>query len=864
MIEFRTLGTLELRRRDGPELDSLLAQPKRIALLAYLCLASPHGFHRRDTILALFWPDSDQAHARASLRRALHVLRQSLGEEAFQSRGDEEIAANFDVIWCDGIAFHQRLTANEPLEALELYRGELLPGFYLDEAPEFNRWLDDERNRLRSSAARAAHLAAEAQEAQGNLGDAVRWARRAVEVAGVDERAVRQLMELLARVGDRAGALQVYDAFVARLKAEFEVEPSSETREVGDRLRSMPRRIKPTGVGSTEGLHSDTPEQLHTANVSAPDHDGRKSRDRLRLTLAMGSAAVLMLLASSTIYWRSQRASAAPTVEAYGGPSLAVLPFENLGDSTDAYFVAGIADEISSKLGSLAGLTVIGRQSAKRYANSDKPPQQIGRELGATYLLTGTVRWDRSRVGRNLVRISPVLIRASSGAQLWSEPYQGEATDIFDMQEKVAARLAEAMRVNLSRAERQSLALHPTSSAEAYDHFLRAKDLSSIPGRGSGFLRAAALLERAVQLDPKFALAYADLALNHLNAYWSTADDSPQRLARAKAAIDTALAIDSELPAGYIATAMYYYRGKFDYQRALDALVVAERLAPNDAGVLNLKGLIERRQNRVTDAIADHERAVRLDPRNPDYLANLCFALRWARRFAEADKACKQLIAIAPDKWRGYYFSYELAIARGDIKGALGIARLARSRVDPEEFRSGLLDNGGWPAFLDPHLLSEMELVRPPAGARARVNYFACKLYLSVYKRDPSAARRFADSILAYAPQAMSGVFFFDADVHTSFALAYAAKGDNQRRLEHTELSLKKAPDSVDAARRATMLGYLANSAVLAGSHDEAISQLRQILSVPGAYSVALLGVDPWYDPLRSNPRFQQLLADYD
>ena len=170
--------------------------------------------------------------------------------------------------------------------------------------------------------------------------------------------------------------------------------------------------------------------------------------------------------------------------------------------------------------------------------------------------------------------------------------------------------------------------MRPTNSAEAYDHFLRAKDLGSIPGRPSEFLRAVALLQRAVQLDPKFALAYAALGVSHLNAYWSTADDNPHRLEWAKAAIDTALAIDPKLPAGYVATATYYSRGKFDYQRALDALVVAERLSPNDPDVLNLKGLIERPLNRWNDAIADHERAVRLDSRNADLLGNLCYALR--------------------------------------------------------------------------------------------------------------------------------------------------------------------------------------------------------------------------------------------
>jgi serine/threonine-protein kinase len=255
MIEFRTLGTLDLRRANGPALDSLLAQPKRIALLAYLCLARPYGFHRRDTIIGLFWPESDQTRARASLRRALHVLRLTLGEDAFHARGDEEIAPNSVVIWCDGVAFEERVAANEPIDALDLYKGDLLPGFFLDEAPEFNRWLDDERSRLRSSAARAAKLAAESHESDRNLDEAVRSARRAVELTGNDEREVRQLMGLLARVGDRAGALQVYDDFAGRVAAELEIEPSAETRAFADYLRSV-------RLGSTPSLGSDVPTPL--------------------------------------------------------------------------------------------------------------------------------------------------------------------------------------------------------------------------------------------------------------------------------------------------------------------------------------------------------------------------------------------------------------------------------------------------------------------------------------------------------------------------------------------------------------------------------------------------------------------------
>src|SRR5689334_8280264 len=154
-VQFQTLGTLELYGTDGRELHSLLAQPKRIALLADLCVAQPRGFHRRDTLIGLFWPNSDQEHARSSLRNALHVLRRLLGEDAIISRGDEEIAVDRELIRCDATLFQNALAAKQFEASLALYRGDFLTGFFIDDAPDFEHWLQSERAKLRGEAARA-------------------------------------------------------------------------------------------------------------------------------------------------------------------------------------------------------------------------------------------------------------------------------------------------------------------------------------------------------------------------------------------------------------------------------------------------------------------------------------------------------------------------------------------------------------------------------------------------------------------------------------------------------------------------------------------------------------------------------------
>src|SRR3989441_12247455 len=203
MIELRMLGRLSLTGDDGLEVRGLLGQPRRLALLAYLAAASPQGFHRRDTVLALFWPELDQEHARAALRQALHVVRDALGGDVVASRGDEEIGLDFAQVSCD-VAVFERALRNGPLEeALDRYRGALLEGFFISDAPEFERWLENERARLQDRASRAAGVLVAQYESQGNVTTAAHWARRAVGLAPNDEALVRRLISLLDNHGDR-------------------------------------------------------------------------------------------------------------------------------------------------------------------------------------------------------------------------------------------------------------------------------------------------------------------------------------------------------------------------------------------------------------------------------------------------------------------------------------------------------------------------------------------------------------------------------------------------------------------------------------------------------------------------------------
>ena len=238
-LQLRTLGAVDLRASDGREFQAVLRQPKRLALLAYLAVSAPRRFHRRDTLLALFWPDADDAHARAALRRAIYFLRGRLGAGVVEGRGDDEIGVSEDALWCDATAFDGALAAGDAERALALHRGGFLDGLHVTGAgPEFQEWLDRERARFRESAAAAARTLAGRAESEERLDEAARWTRRALELVPEDEAGLRRLLLLLERGGDRTGAIRAYDEFARRMAQELDLEPSSETRALLEAIRA--------------------------------------------------------------------------------------------------------------------------------------------------------------------------------------------------------------------------------------------------------------------------------------------------------------------------------------------------------------------------------------------------------------------------------------------------------------------------------------------------------------------------------------------------------------------------------------------------------------------------------------------------
>lgn len=232
MLRLRLLGSHTVESRTRPTAPALIHKPKRFALLAYLAAALPRGDHTRDQLVALFWPEFDQQRARAALNRTLYALRQELGDGVVVSHGNDMVGLEPDALWCDVVAFEAAIEAGDPGGALELYRGDLLPGFFVTGAPELDRWLERERSRLREMAVRAALELAE------TMPDATHWLRRAREINPDDERILRRLLAALDGSGDRAAALREYDAFTRSLEDDYAAEPAPETRELVHAIRT--------------------------------------------------------------------------------------------------------------------------------------------------------------------------------------------------------------------------------------------------------------------------------------------------------------------------------------------------------------------------------------------------------------------------------------------------------------------------------------------------------------------------------------------------------------------------------------------------------------------------------------------------
>jgi DNA-binding SARP family transcriptional activator/TolB-like protein len=528
MIRFSTLGTAEITGSDGTAPEQVLAQPKRLGILAHLALARPYGPQRRDTLLALFWPELEAARARDNLRQALSFLRRSLGPDILVSHGSISVAINEEEILCDAREFDRLLDAGDRGGALALYRGNLLDGFYISGAsPEFEHWLDQERTRLKRRACETARILSEEHEARSELEGAVDWARREAEIDPFDEHVLRRLLSLLDRGGNPYGAVAEYDRFARHLDAIFEDTPSAKTQALVEEVRRRWEAVEPEpslpALENAEHIPAPESPSVDVAGPDAPDADGldaiAPSADDSalypprRFRLYGRSAKIAALIALPLLLWVGVFASGRwPSSESASEDTVAVLPFRVGGaDPSLGYLHEGMVDLLAARLdGSVTPRAINSRtmMSAWRRAAGnagslrDTEAVDLAERLGAERVLLGEVVGGP---GRLILNAS--LRSVPEGRVLAQSSVQGPVDSLAALVDGLTVRLTLA---GTGEAEHrtQSLESVPLPALEAY---LRG----AARYRLAEYATARTDFERALEVEPTFALAAMGVAATY-------------------------------------------------------------------------------------------------------------------------------------------------------------------------------------------------------------------------------------------------------------------------------------------------------------------------------------------------------------
>jgi TolB-like protein len=674
------------------------------------------------------------------------------------------------------------------------------------------------------------------------------WAWWAAALAPADEVVIRRLMTFLHAQEDRAAALRAYEAYASRLKQEYELEPSPETRALAEALRLEDPR-------SSAEVAVQVP--------SAGGKGGTPERHRTRRRRWVATELIAATLVAGLGYGVVTRRRAGDTPPAV--PRIVVLPFQNLGPAEDAYFADGISDEITARLAMVRGLRVIGGQSALHYKGTDKTPRQVAGEVGADYVLVGTVSWQRSARGAGRVRVRPQLIQARDETQVWATVLDQDATDLFPLLSAIALRVVEEMRVTMEAPQRTRLSGASTTSPEAYDYYLRGRELVRRTWTESNFRTAISMFERAVAIDSNFALAYAWLSFAHTDAYWLLSL-GPEQLRQADSIGEKALRLDPQSPDAHMALGFYYYVCCEDYDRALSHLETSHARRPGDAQVVMFIGNVHKRRGRWDAARRYYEEAADLDPRWYQPLLNLAQLQLWLHRYDDAERTSKRALALEPREG----FAYEIWASAPLLRDG-DIAAARRVLVEAARVSDG---------FVGMRLPFTLELL--DRNYRAALGRILGKMgalnitdewLVSDHNRravafrllgDSAAARTEFDSarteLLAEVPRGYPRNRGGQNWLRSGLAISYAGLGQRQDALEQVRLITTSDPVAWDAISGPVTLQNLALAYVLLGDNTAALDILERLVAIPARLSPQTLHLDPLWDPLRGDPRFQRLV----
>jgi serine/threonine protein kinase/tetratricopeptide (TPR) repeat protein len=589
-----------------------------------------------------------------------------------------------------------------------------------------------------------------------------------------------------------------------------------------------------------------------------------------RAVVALAAAAILVVAAAAFFVFPSLRTHPAgagsDSNPATPEKTIAVLPFENLsGDPDNAFFADGVQDNVLTKLAKISDLKVISRTSIMHYRGK-QDLRKVGRALGVSHVLEGTVRRSGEKV-----HINAKLVDTRTNTHLWAQEYDGHLNEVFAIEADVAQSTANRLGANVSAHEQMTIQERPTKDLVAYDLYVRAAPLideSLYYGLSSetNLFKAVELLSRAITRDPAFLLAYCQLARAHDGIYWTGLDHTPGRLELANSAINSALRLNLDSDEVHLASALHFYYGYLDYDRAREELTIALRTMPNNARIFELNGYIDRRQGRWNDAGRNLERAVELDPRNDDILFGAGFTYLCSRDYKRAREIADRGLALATTN---------------------NYARLLPTWIDFHQ----RADTRSW------HAVLEKILTENPARAR---DLTRGRFFVSLYERDPAAAERALATLdypvmnargignvkfsPAYAHGLVARMKGDAAGAHAAFSAARAQQekevraapdnasklcflglidaslGRKEEALHEGSRAVQLLPATKDALDGTEVLYFYAVICARTGERELAIEQLKTLATLPAGISHGEIRLDPHWDPLRGDPRFEQIV----